>query len=268
MADSGLTICPLASGSAGNAVYVEGGGHALLVDAGLSGVEIERRMAKRGLKPDSLSAVVVTHEHTDHIKGAGILSRRYGIPVHINPKTLEAAGEKLGKLDRMIPFQCGQSFRINGITINPFSISHDAADPAGFTLERDGVKVGMATDLGVTTNLVREHLKECSLLYLEANHDPEMLMNGPYPWYLKQRILSERGHLSNDATVELLGDIANGQLRHLFASSTASFSLKPFSTSLKVESLSSMGISSTSFLSSSSTPDKTTFLFRFSISSL
>ena len=215
MADSGLTICPLASGSTGNAVYVEGGGHALLVDAGLSGVEIERRMAKRGLNPDSLSAVVVTHEHTDHIKGAGILSRRYRIPVHINPRTLEAAGEKLGKLDRIIPFECGQSFRINGITISPFSISHDAADPAGFTLERDGVKVGMATDLGVATTLVKEHLKECSLIYLEANHDPEMLMNGPYPWYLKQRVQGRRGHLSNHDAAGLLAEVRSPALSHV-----------------------------------------------------
>lgn len=215
MPGQGLSICPLASGSRGNSIYVSGGGTAVLVDAGLSGVELQRRMGERGLCPETLSAVVVTHEHTDHVQSAGVLSRRYGIPVYINEKTCRAAQKKLGNVDRLVTFECGRGFSIGELSIQPFSVSHDAEDPVGLTLQYQNKKVGIATDMGVATGLVRESLKECSLLYLEANHDPDMLMNGPYPWYLKQRVKSRRGHLSNLDAGILLQEIRSACLRHV-----------------------------------------------------
>ena len=213
--DCRLSVCVLASGSKGNAIYVSDGTTSLLVDAGLSGVEIERRMAWVDLHPDALSAIVVSHEHSDHIRGVGILSRRYKLPVYISPDTCKATGNQLGRLYETRPFQIGQSFAINDLTIHPFATSHDAEDPAGFTIARNGQKVGIATDLGMATGMVRHHLKDCDLLVLEANHDPAMLINGPYPWPLKQRIKSRNGHLSNEDSGGLLAEIMHDRLCHV-----------------------------------------------------
>lgn len=218
ISDPGIRVCSLASGSRGNALYVEAGGTAVLVDAGLSGVELERRMSQRGLNPEALSAVVISHEHTDHTLGAGVLSRRFKIPVYINPDTYEASQKKLGTLTRVHHFRCGEDFSIGALRISPFSISHDAADPAGFTLARDTLKVGVATDLGVATHLVKSHLDGCSLVFIEANHDPAMLETGPYPWHLKQRVKGRLGHLSNGDAGDLVSDIMGPRLSHVILS--------------------------------------------------
>lgn len=210
-----LSICPLASGSRGNSVFISGGTTSILVDAGLSGVELERRMGANNLSPERLSAVVVTHEHTDHIHGAGVLSRRYNLPLYINSKTFAAAGEKLGRVDCIHLFECGKAFRINDLEINPFSIAHDAADPLGMTVEFGSSKIGIATDLGIATQLVKQHLHGCSLLYLEANHDPGMLDAGPYPWYLKQRVKGRTGHLSNQDAAALVAEVRTEALAHV-----------------------------------------------------
>ncbi len=210
-----LSVCALASGSKGNAIYVSDGETALLVDAGLSGIEIERRMTMAGLQPEKLGAIVVSHEHSDHIRGVGVLSRRYKLPVYISPHTQRATGTQLGRLHEICSFEIGRSFSINGLTIHPFSTSHDAEDPAGFTLSRNGRKVGIATDLGIATGMVRQHLKDCNLLVLEANHDPAMLIDGPYPWPLKQRIKSRNGHLSNEDSGNLLAEIKHNGLCHV-----------------------------------------------------
>lgn len=210
-----LSVCVLASGSRGNSVYLDGGGTAILIDAGLSGIEITRRMNARGLDPARLDAIVVSHEHSDHISGVGVLSRRYKIPVYASRKTAEAAQDAWGKLTGLNHFVCGKSFRIDALSIRPFSLSHDAADPAGFTITRNGTKLGLATDLGIATTLVKSHLKGCTALVLEANHDPEMLINGPYPWHLKQRIKGRSGHLSNLDTCELLNDLVHDGLRQV-----------------------------------------------------
>lgn len=210
-----LTVCVLASGSKGNAVYVSDGETSLLVDAGLSGIQIERRMAAAGLRSDALKAIVVSHEHSDHIRGVGVLSRRYKLPVYISSRTQGAAGHQLGRLHEICPFEIGRPFTINDMMIHPFSTSHDAEDPAGFTFSRNGRKVGIATDMGIATGMVRQHLKSCDLLVLEANHDPDMLINGPYPWPLKQRIKSRNGHLSNEDTGHLLAEIQHDGLCHV-----------------------------------------------------
>jgi len=212
--DYHLTVCVLASGSKGNAIYVSDGQAAILVDAGLSGREIERRLQSRGLHAEDLCALVLSHEHADHVQGVGVLSRRYRLPVYISRKTAEAA-YRLGKVADTVYFECGEAFQIAGLDIHPISLSHDAEDPAGFTIRSNGLKLGIVTDLGVVTSMVREHLKGCHALILEANHDDDMLLNGPYPWPLKQRIRSRIGHLSNNDSSTLLSDILHDRLQHV-----------------------------------------------------
>jgi len=209
-----VQICPLASGSRGNSLFVAFNDTCILVDAGLSGVEIERRMASVGIHPGCLNAIIITHEHSDHIKGAGVLSRRFQLPVYMTPKT-HAACPSLGKIDTLHFFEGGQPFQMGQVLVSPFSISHDACDPVGMTLEYHHHKIGIATDLGVATALVKTHLKDSSLLYLESNHDTRMLMNGAYPWHLKQRIKSRTGHLSNTETADLLSELKTHRLKHV-----------------------------------------------------
>ncbi|MEJ2040634.1 MAG: MBL fold metallo-hydrolase [Desulfosarcinaceae bacterium] len=210
-----LTVCVLASGSKGNAIYVEDGETAILVDAGLSGVEIRRRMEAAGLEVSRLKAIVVSHEHNDHIRGVGVLARRYDLPVYMSPGCAKGGAGMIGRIENLVPFETGKTFRINGLAVHPFSTSHDARDPAGFTISVNDRKIGIATDLGVATGMVKQHLKSCNLLVLEANHDPRMLIEGPYPWPLKQRIQSRNGHLSNEASRDLLGEIKHSGLCHV-----------------------------------------------------
>lgn len=214
-ADCNLSVCVLASGSKGNAIYVSDGVTTVLFDAGLSGIEIERRFTAAGLRIDSLNAIVVSHEHSDHVRGVGILSRRYKVPVYISPITQQACGAQMGRLHEVRHFEIGRSFVIDGLGIHPFATSHDAADPAGFTISRNGRKIGIATDLGIATGMVKQHLKTCDLLILEANHDPTMLIEGPYPWPLKQRIKSRNGHLSNEDSGGLLAELIHDRLCHV-----------------------------------------------------
>lgn len=212
--NNSFCVCPLASGSKGNSLFVSCNNSSILVDAGLSGVEIERRLNQVNIDPESLTAIIITHEHSDHVKGAGILSRRFKLPVYISPKTYQAC-RGLGKIEDLCFFECGTPFEIDEIRVSPFSVSHDAEDTAGLTLEYNGHKIGIATDLGIVTNLVREHLKNSNLLYLESNHDPDMLINGSYPWHLKQRIKGRTGHLSNMDAKILVSELKTDALQHV-----------------------------------------------------
>ena len=214
MKNNSFCICPLASGSKGNSLFVSCRNSSVLIDAGLSGIEIERRLKSVNINPESLTAILITHEHSDHVKGAGILSRRFDIPVYITQKTYQAA-RNLGKIEHLHFFECGSPFEIDQILVSPFSVSHDAEDPAGLTLEHKGRKIGIATDLGIVTNLVKEYLKNSNILYLEANHDPKMLINGSYPWHLKQRIKSRTGHLSNIDAKTLVSELKTDHLKHV-----------------------------------------------------
>jgi phosphoribosyl 1,2-cyclic phosphodiesterase len=213
--DYNLELCMLASGSKGNAIYVSGGSTSILIDAGLSGIEIERRLQSKGLYPEDLDAILVSHEHTDHIQGVGVLSRRFNLPVYMSSKTEKAAISQLGTVRVIKNFECGSPFMIKDLSIHPFSISHDAKDPSGFTVNQNGTKIGIATDLGIATSMVKEHLRGCSLLVIEANHDEEMLINGPYPWPIKQRIRSRAGHLSNKASKNLLKELQHDRLKYV-----------------------------------------------------
>ena len=210
-----MKLCLLASGSKGNSIYLDSGETRIIVDAGCSGREISKRLASKGFDADSLDAILLTHEHSDHISGAGVLARKLKIPAIISHRTLEAVNGYFSKTELM-EFQSGERFTFRDLMIDPFPITHDACDPVGFSVESSEGKIGIATDLGIATRLVKDKLKGCRALVLESNHDEEMLMNGPYPWHLKQRIRSRHGHLSNVESVELLQDILHEGLEGLF----------------------------------------------------
>lgn len=209
-----MRICSLASGSKGNCLYLESGDTRFLVDAGLSLKEITARLAAAQLAPESIHALLITHEHIDHIRSAGSFARRYRVPVLISYATRQAAERYLAKAE-LVEFETGYSFTFRDVMVDPFPISHDCCDPVGFTVESREGKAATATDLGMVSRLVREKLRGVRALNLESNHDPEMLQNGPYPWVLKQRIKSRHGHLSNQESLELLHDLAHDRLEAL-----------------------------------------------------
>lgn len=213
----GLTMwfSVLGSGSKGNAVYIEGGGTAILIDAGFSGKEIEHRLKAIGKSLSDVKALCLTHEHNDHICGAGVLSRRCRISLWANRGTFEAGAKRLGKLHRKKEFITGEAFTVDGLTIRSFRTFHDTADPVGFVIEDGKTSLGYCTDTGKTSHLMARRLGGCKALILEFNHNQEMLKNGPYPLALQQRVRSSLGHLSNDQAQAFLVELASPSLKHL-----------------------------------------------------
>lgn len=199
-----MRFCVLGSGSKGNCTFVESGKTAVLIDAGFSGIEIERRLASIGGDISQISAILVTHEHGDHVKGVSILSRRHKIRVFVNQKTREAAGKLLENLHGFTCFSTGSSFQIDDLEVHPFSTSHDTVDPVGFTINDGKACLGYCTDTGMVSKLIHHHLSFCHGLVLECNHDLEMLKNGHYPVHVQQRVRSKKGHLANPQTLEVL----------------------------------------------------------------
>jgi phosphoribosyl 1,2-cyclic phosphodiesterase len=210
-----LKISILASGSKGNAVYIETGETRLLIDAGLSASEISKRLAAIGVDSSSLHGILISHDHSDHTRGAGILARKLKIPVIISYLTREVCQPLLKKCETA-EFESGYAFTFRDISIHPFQTTHDAVDPLGFVIESADGRYGHATDFGIVTRLVVENLKNCRAVVIEANHDEEMLMNGPYPWHLKQRIKSRHGHISNTESVGLLEELLHERLEGVF----------------------------------------------------
>jgi len=206
-----LKVSLLASGSKGNAVYVESGETRLLIDAGLSGVEILKRLSMIGVDSTTLNAILISHDHTDHIKGAGTLARKLKIPLLVSYQTRQACENHLKKTE-CTEFESGYSFAFRDLMIDPFPITHDAVDPVGFTIESREGRMGFATDFGIVTRLVTNKLSHCRMLVLEANHDEQMLLDGPYPWHLKQRIKSKHGHISNAESMLLLEELLHDRL--------------------------------------------------------
>jgi phosphoribosyl 1,2-cyclic phosphodiesterase len=168
-----------------------------------------------GVNLKDLDGIIVTHEHLDHVRGLGSLVRRYKLPVYLNQLTHAHLPETVGRLGEKVEFVTGRSFSVGDITIHPFAISHDAIDPVGFALVNGMVKIGICTDLGAATTLVHRHLESCSILILEANHDVEMLKNGPYPWPVKQRVKSRYGHLSNEQSVKVISQVFSENLQEV-----------------------------------------------------
>ena len=202
----------LASGSGGNACYVETAQTRILIDAGLSCRELMRRLETVQADPKALDALVITHEHVDHMRGAGPLARLLDIPVYINRSTFRKSLKTLGNLSKPMTIHTGQTITINDLSIETFTKCHDTADPIGLVLSSDGSRLGLITDLGRSTQVVEDRLRGCHALIIEFNHDQKMLENGPYPWEVKRRIKGPEGHLSNQQAGELLEAVAHKDL--------------------------------------------------------
>ncbi len=209
-----LNFTLLGSGSSGNATLISDGSTHILLDVGLSGRETVRRLAECGLSPQQISAIVVSHEHGDHCRGVAPFAKHLEVPVFITDGASAAAGMALDERKRQ-RIETSRPFDIGGIGFTPFSIPHDAADPVAFCIEKAGVKIAVVLDLGYVSNLVVERLKGCDALVIESNHDINMLKVGPYPWALKQRVMSRRGHLSNDLVAQFLSGGFDGKARHV-----------------------------------------------------
>ena len=179
------------------------------MDAGLSCKEIERRLALMGRAADRIDAIILTHEHIDHIRGAGAMARRYSLPVYATEGTIAAGAAHVGKLPRFVPVLAGRRFVIGDMELEPFTKCHDAADPFALTISCGCAKLGIATDLGRCTRLVEDRLRGCGAIVIEFNHDPHMLENGPYPLFLKRRIRGSEGHLSNGEGARLTASLVH-----------------------------------------------------------
>lgn len=219
-----MSACPeqeivfLGSGSKGNATLVRAGGTSVLLDCGFSGRELQRRLALAGTEPAALDAVFVTHEHSDHVTALPLLARLEGLPVYMSRKTQQAARFGPRARCQRIAIAPGHTVQVRALEVSAYATSHDAQEPIGFVVTLPGgIRLGLATDLGVATPAVELALAGCELLGLECNHDQDMLISGPYPWFLKRRIQSERGHLCNDAAAALLDRVASRRLQHVFA---------------------------------------------------
>jgi len=208
-----MRLIVLGSGSSGNVLYIESGATSVLVDVGLSAKETARRMTEAGLDPTKLSAAVITHEHSDHVKGLRVFASTAEVPVYMSEATRSVCnfpdnGKKIPWGETIVS---SEAFQIGSLNLYPFTIPHDGVDTFALTVESDGIKVGVVTDLGYISQLVAERLRGSSLVFIESNHDRDMLKVGPYPWSVKQRIASNVGHLSNDETARWIREDFDGQ---------------------------------------------------------
>lgn len=213
-----MRVCVLGTGSSGNATLVVAGETRVLIDCGLSARETIRRIQAVGEDPQQLNAIVITHEHGDHARGLGMLSKQLSVPVYVSTPTLAACGlgDKARFVRRADAIIASQEFQIGAFRFSPFEIPHDAADPMAFTVEADGVKMGIAVDLGYINNLAAEQFRGSDLLIIEANYETEMLRACTfYPWALKQRILGRHGHTSNDEMARYLQEDFDGKAEHI-----------------------------------------------------
>jgi len=209
-----MRVCVLGSGSAGNAVVVESAGTRLLLDAGFSCRELERRMRSVAIEPKSISAVVLTHEHEDHVRGAARFAGRHDIPVWATDGTITGARLRGATAAPLHIARSGRPIEIDGFKVEPFAIPHDAREPVGLVVEDAyGRRLGLVADLGARSRLAWGRLHDLDVLLLETNHDLEMLRSGPYPWSLKQRIAGGHGHLSNHSAAEGLPELVCDRLR-------------------------------------------------------
>ena len=214
-----MHLASIASGSSGNCIYIGSEKTHLIIDAGISGKKIEQGLNLIGLKTSELDGILITHEHSDHIKGIGVVARKCGIPIFATNDTAcailscKSLGEIPEGLIRII--NKDEDFSINDLTIHPFSSSHDAIDPTCYTIKRANKKIGFATDLGNYNDYIINNLSDSDLLFIEANHDVNMLSVGRYPYYLKRRILSDKGHLSNERSGQLISEVIHDNLKRI-----------------------------------------------------
>ena len=250
-----VSVTVLASGSKGNATLVASAKTRVLVDTGISCKETFKRLRASGHEPERIDAILISHEHSDHVDGLPVMARKLKAPVYMTGPCNDEWGRgfhdreeraRNTNLDRLELFASGRSFTIGDIEVMPFTIPHDAADPVAFTLRTEGVKIAIVTDLGYMPANVRQQIRDCDILMIESNHDVEMLRGGPYPWTVKQRVMSRVGHLSNDALAEYFTNDYDGHaavviLAHLseqnnhpeVARRTAELALQPCRTLLR-----------------------------------
>ncbi len=214
-----MRFCNIASGSSGNCTYIGDEETHLCVDAGLSGKRIEAGLNDIGLTTSDMSGILVTHEHSDHINGLGVISRRYGIPIYATGGTIQAIRSmpKFSDIPEYLfhEIKADMPFKLGDFSIRPIRISHDAAEPVAFRFDNKGKSIGVLTDLGKYDDYIVENMKECNTVMVEANHDVNMLQVGPYPYQLKRRILGDKGHLSNDTCGRLLVDLISSRLENI-----------------------------------------------------
>lgn len=209
-------ICPLGSGSKGNCTYLGTDRTKILIDAGLSGKAIKERLAEINVDIADIDAILITHEHIDHIQGLRILALKHGIPVFANTKTAEGIVDHFHDCPKFKIFSTGEQFEYGDLEIHPFSIQHDTLDPVAFTIKVDQLKLGFCTDLGFVTTLVTNQLHDCDYLLLEANHQISMVHSSARPMVYKQRVLGRSGHLSNEACGNLLSQITTARLKKVY----------------------------------------------------
>ncbi|WP_353094672.1 MBL fold metallo-hydrolase [Tissierella praeacuta] len=209
----GVKFCSLSSGSSGNCQYIETENTRILIDAGFSGKRIEELLSSIGVSPCALDGILVTHEHIDHVRGVGVFSRRYDLPIYANGNTWMGMEKTIGKIQEknIKVFTSEEHFDIKDIGVYPVNIFHDALEPVGYIFFYNEIKISIITDTGKVNDSMKSKMKDSNLYLLESNHDIDMLKNGSYPWPLKQRILSSSGHLSNDDAGATLGEIIRGK---------------------------------------------------------
>jgi len=213
-----IEISIIASGSNGNSFLVESKHASILIDAGKSGKEIQSRMNKLNKNPEDIDAILVSHEHSDHTRGVGILSRRFNIPVYITKSTYDQCAFNLGKLNEKKLFNKQNRFSIKDIDITPVKTMHDASDSTGFVLKSKNKSFGILTDTGIATPEIKDAIKKLDAVAIESNYDVDMLIKGPYPYHLKNRILSQYGHLSNIECAQLIKENRTDNLKEVVLS--------------------------------------------------
>ncbi len=209
-----IGFCPLASGSKGNSIYLGTPQTKILIDAGIGVKVVEKRLAEIGVDLAEIDAILITHEHTDHIQGLGALGCKMQIPIFANRETARGIYDILKECPKFKIFSTGETFEFGDLEIHPFSIKHDALDPVAFTIRLEGLKMGFCTDLGFASTLVKRALMGCHYLYVEANHQPSMVYASSRPVVYKERVLSRQGHLSNEECAELLVEVFHPGLKH------------------------------------------------------
>ncbi|MDD3504299.1 MAG: MBL fold metallo-hydrolase [Eubacteriales bacterium] len=229
-------VCALRSGSSGNAVFVENGSTSILIDAGVNGITIERALHDLEYDPRDLSAVLITHEHSDHIAGVGVLARRYKLPIYVNMETYAAMYDQIGKVDPdliniVVP---EQEYAFGDLAFTSFDISHDTVRPVGYRIRTDHGDVAVCTDTGEISSGLLDNLKGCRAVFIEANYDEDMLEQGAYPYFLKKRISGNRGHLSNRDSAEAI--------RHLINAGTEKFVLSHLSKDNNIPELAALTV--------------------------
>ena len=214
-----MRLCSIASGSSGNCIYVGSEQTHLLIDTGISKKRIDEGLTELGVKGEEIQGILITHEHSDHIQGLGVFSRKYNVPIYATKGTIQGIMDckTIGKMpDGLLhEIEVDQPFELGDLLVKAFSISHDANEPSGFRIENSNKAIAIATDLGIYDKYIIENLKNLNAIVLEANHDIHMLEVGPYPYYLKQRVLGNHGHLSNEASGRLLCEILHDKLEHI-----------------------------------------------------